>query len=771
MLHYLLTGLLLAGALGAQDLFDKTKLRTFKLTTSHPAWFTTLDSWHKVGKTTYLKADLEVDGFKYKDVGFRFRGGKSYTMARMASSMKVPFRISMDEFVPGRRIYGRQTVKLNSGYEDPTFLREALAYELLQRYLPASQVNWVKLVINNSNFGVYVNVESVNSDFQDRWFADDSGNRYKGSFSFLAYLGTNPNSYAMPYPLKSSPTTTAYHDLIEVAKAINGRGSGGVVVDTEKLFDIETGLRYQAMDHLLANNDGSYRHNYYLINDPLAGRMTVVPWDQNQTLNFADRIVQSFQMLTSQDIWKRRMNGYLKEMAVSQLNWSRLGPMLTTWHKHIDAEVKADPIKLYSYAAFQAGLQQPGKLGGHHSLKEFIEKRRAYLLGLARLASPAAGISGRMQSPTSPSHTEQVWVTANVGGTMAMQEVALRYRERGVFVHLPMFDDGQHRDGKAGDRVFGVAIPSQRAGARIDYYLRAETKAGMFSYDPVSSSYEPHVYRYRVAPTRSSVLLHEILAKNTSGIVDERGEREDWIEIYNPTAAPVVLDGLFLTDDVLEPGKWRFPNNTTIGPGKATIVWADNEPEGPLHASFKLSSAGEEVILFARDGRTMLDRVQFGPLAADVSLGRIRDLVSPWVLYATPTPGSLNTIQTCGVRSYNAPATGFNGLGLQASVVPKVGGFLDLNLSGASPNAPFVLALSPTLAVTPIAAWDLLVFVDLQNMVLVAVPGTPTGSATFKVAIPNNTRLTGVQIYFQAVANGPSRLTASNGLEAKICSK
>src|SRR5688500_19916664 len=42
--------------------------------------------------------------------------------------------------------------------------------------------------------------------------------------------------------------------------------------------------------------------------------------------------------------------------------------------------------------------------------------------------------------------------------------------------------------------------------------------------------------------------ISEFMASNSTGLRDQDNEASDWIEIQNPTAAPVNLDGYYLTD-------------------------------------------------------------------------------------------------------------------------------------------------------------------------------------------------------------------------------
>ncbi|MFT5523600.1 MAG: hypothetical protein ACI9HK_001548, partial [Pirellulaceae bacterium] len=63
-----------------------------------------------------------------------------------------------------------------------------------------------------------------------------------------------------------------------------------------------------------------------------------------------------------------------------------------------------------------------------------------------------------------------------------------------------------------------------------------------------------------------AVIISEIVAENVAGIVDSDGDHSDWIEIHNPSAEGVDLNGWSLTDEVEVPDKWQFPA-VTLEPG------------------------------------------------------------------------------------------------------------------------------------------------------------------------------------------------------------
>ena len=145
-------------------------------------------------------------------------------------------------------------------------------------------------------------------------------------------------------------------------------------------------------------------------------------------------------------------------------------------------------------------------------------------------------------------------------------------------------------------------------------------------------------------PGWTSLVINEFLADNESVNQDETGACEDWAEIFNPGPDPVPLGGLFLSDDLDVPDKWTFPD-TVIAPGGFLLVWCDSDPEdGPLHSTFKLAAAGEEIGLFDRieTGNGLIDGFAFGPQTADISFGRQPDGSETWAFFTNPTPGAPN---------------------------------------------------------------------------------------------------------------------------------
>ncbi|MHC4387502.1 MAG: Calx-beta domain-containing protein, partial [Planctomycetota bacterium] len=141
------------------------------------------------------------------------------------------------------------------------------------------------------------------------------------------------------------------------------------------------------------------------------------------------------------------------------------------------------------------------------------------------------------------------------------------------------------------------------------------------------------------------LVINEFMASNDETIADPQGEYNDWIEIYNASTVAVDIGGMWLADS----GNWwqiptGYPAETTISPYGYLLIWADEDPcDGPLHVDFKLGKSGDEISLYAADGVTLIDHIEFLGQVSDISYGHYPDASENLRFFATPTPGSHNT--------------------------------------------------------------------------------------------------------------------------------
>lgn len=133
-------------------------------------------------------------------------------------------------------------------------------------------------------------------------------------------------------------------------------------------------------------------------------------------------------------------------------------------------------------------------------------------------------------------------------------------------------------------------------------------------------------------------VLNEFLASNDSDFADEDGNFSDWIEIYNPNAFTIDLDGYYLTSNSAILTEWSFPASTTLNGQSYLIVFASGTSRGlpELHTNFKISASGGYLALVAPDGSAVINEFSNYPSQrTDISYG-------PSGYFAPPTPGEAN---------------------------------------------------------------------------------------------------------------------------------
>lgn len=242
-----------------------------------------------------------------------------------------------------------------------------------------------------------------------------------------------------------------------------------------------------------------------------------------------------------------------------------------------------------------------------------------------------------------PTNADEVTVTARVFDDHALDSVELVVNVGGGYIPQTMYDDAAHNDGAAGDSIYGSIIPPQSGGTLVRYYVAATDNADQLTLVPPGAPVDYYAYTVDYQPP--DLVVNEVLAVNQNGIMDNHGEREDWIEIKNRGQAPVNLGGMYLSDNPDQPREWELPEYL-LDPGGLVLIWADDEPEqGQFHAQFKLSGDGDEVVIFDQvdHGNVVVDMMTFGLQSADVSFGYHPESSATAPEHLTdPSPGAYN---------------------------------------------------------------------------------------------------------------------------------
>jgi len=203
-------------------------------------------------------------------------------------------------------------------------------------------------------FGVYTMVEEVDDTVLDTQFSDDDGNLYKpdgdgasftsGSFTEDVFV-KKTNEDDMDWS-DIQTLFTALHDDTRTTNAATWR------TNLETVFDTDVFLKYLAANTVIQNWDtyGRMTHNYYLYNDPNTNKLTWIPWDNNEALQYGKQggsLPLDFSGLNTSEwpligylyedaVYKAQYDSYLQEIIDGAFNVSTIQSQYSTYSALIE---------------------------------------------------------------------------------------------------------------------------------------------------------------------------------------------------------------------------------------------------------------------------------------------------------------------------------------------------------------------------------------------------------------------------------------------------
>lgn len=504
--------------LKAQDYFG-SQIQEVRVEMPQKNWDIMLDSMKKHNPEARLSGTVFVNNQRYDSAGVRYKGNSSYFRTRNDTSKKLPFNIKLDYKKKNQKIGGQHSVvRLSNAFLDPSFVRDPLSYELVRKYMPASQCNFAKLYINKKYYGLYINTESVDLNFVKKHFGTTKGFLVKcdpdqwertrsqsgcpkGENASLAYLNENTGCYDAFYEV-DDPAAWPY--LLNLIKVLNKTPD-----KIETVLDVDQTLWMHAINNAIVNLDsytGSLSHNYFMWFDSL-GVAHPIMWDFNMSFGgwrrdfsfqeMPDQALIQYSPLAEIDNAKRPLvSKLLKNPLYRKIYLAHLRTILNENFKNgsyltraqalqrdIDTWVKQDSLKLYSYTNFQESLEKPMKVGPDNiiGIKQLMEKRTAWLLQHPLLLKPQPVITDAKHVKEGANVTVTAKMTGNTAGYLFY-----RTDKRWAFARIAMKDDGTGGDATAGDGVYTASIPAEKIK---QYYIAAENESAAATL-PEKASFE-----------------------------------------------------------------------------------------------------------------------------------------------------------------------------------------------------------------------------------------------------------------------------------------
>ena len=158
------------------------------------------------------------------------------------------------------------------------------------------------------------------------------------------------------------------------------------------------------------------------------------------------------------------------------------------------------------------------------------------------------------------------------------------------------------------------------------------------SYEILLACFEPDSI---IRPVR----INEVSASNNV-FINESFKKHDWIELYNTTSSSYDASGMFLTDKLSQPEKYKIPDGTVIPANGYLIIWCDKESGTQLHASFKLDNKDENVLLLTAADHSWTDTLTYKKHTGYQSVGLYPDGSNTSYVMNRPSIGKTNNLSS-----------------------------------------------------------------------------------------------------------------------------
>lgn len=501
-----------------QQIYDLKYNKDIKLYFREKNWGKKLDSLKRLGNSYRLCGSMMFDGVQYDSVLVRYKGNSSYNAVRQQHSAKLPFNIRVNEFYKKQRLPGGyETFKLSNVFRDPSFIREALAYDIYRKYMPASQANFARLYINEKLIGLYNSIEPVEDAFLRHHFGSDQGILVKcdpdwqndsrtncpaNDKASLTYLGEDPRCYLTYYEMKSDDKIS---ELVKFIRILNKEPE-----KLETILNIDQTLWMHALNNCMVNLDsylGKLSHNYYLYKDT-SGIWQPIIWDLNlcfggfrldgieanplsneklqqlsplahtQDAQFP-LIAQLFKNDLYRKIYFAHMKTVLRENFINVSAYTKAAEIKML----IDPWVKEDKNKLYSYEAFKQNTDFSADAGKSKTIgiTELMKARTSYLQSHPLLQHEGPDLN----SNTAVKKSGRAYITCKMTNG---HRVICYYRPKAhmPFKSVEMKDNGNQDDASANDGVFSISLPENQ----VNQYYFLGVNADAVSFFPERASHD-----------------------------------------------------------------------------------------------------------------------------------------------------------------------------------------------------------------------------------------------------------------------------------------
>lgn len=253
----------------------------------------------EIDRDEYVKGTFELlvggvpKGPQLNDVGVRLKGG--HGSESPVKTGKSGFKVRFDEFIDDQLFFGIKRLTLNNMIQDPSMVHETLTYELFHDLgLPASRTGYAFLTLNGENYGLFLNLETLDEISLPQWFGE-------GNTQHL-YEADSPGVDVRPGEAETFEVDEGddgegdLGDLEALIDAVDAPGDWSDNVSPHA--DLEQMAAHWAVERYASHWDGyagvyedplpsgPFRPNNYYLHSDAGGVFQMMPWGTDQTWQF-----------------------------------------------------------------------------------------------------------------------------------------------------------------------------------------------------------------------------------------------------------------------------------------------------------------------------------------------------------------------------------------------------------------------------------------------------------------------------------------------------
>jgi len=194
---------------------------------------------------------------------------------------KAAFKIKMNAFVKNQTFFGITKMTLNNMVQDNSYIHETLTYRLFRAVgVPAPRTGFADVTLNGINYGLHLNVETVDPKMLKRWNITSS-QMVKGAVpTFPDFWPGSETAFAIESGIKDS-----YASLTALIAA-NQLDGDAWWQQINQIADMKEVTLEWATELYTGHWDGyALNKNNYYVNFDDAGKATMLPWGTDQTWN------------------------------------------------------------------------------------------------------------------------------------------------------------------------------------------------------------------------------------------------------------------------------------------------------------------------------------------------------------------------------------------------------------------------------------------------------------------------------------------------------